>query len=527
MKRRVMIIFATAVLMVCISSMMVQASWEWSDPSWFTDYYGVSIPSPWGASNHYGLDLTDSQQCPPTEGWVLYQSGKQPIVTYFALYNKYTGVLRLFLYLGNSSTTGEQDFILNCRLENGSGYLIDPAFFLNECGPIAFSLEEKNTEINNDRVSVVRAYYRKWIALDYFVSYDPAYYSNYSNNNHLYLRLDIDSKTVSTIELEGSFEFEVDTILPTHASGFMGLLGNVFGKNGQVRNIEKDVSSLKDTIKSDSDQLKETGESDKSKLGNILDLAASTISIVDPFVGIGLGVFDIIGSFTNFLSPVTTKTQHSYGEGTISLNGTIITNSPIDFIRLGLPYCNYTYGSDNPTFDGKIGLFSLIENPTFTIHRDKIQYRYIGQSAGITDPQELSIYYETDFDFSNPLDHIVVNPESQMELLECKVLTQFIFMCGSPYSYSYLYQKLDTKNGIRQKEFQPYLRDGSLLHVSENGFIMNPFITPYIKLYLKFRHVTDHSIVVEVMRTYKANYTYVDDYETIYIEGEGGGGLIP
>lgn len=53
---------------------------------------------------------------------------------YFVLYNKYTGVMRVFMYLGGDNTVGEDYFVIKTSVVDGPGAPTDVGIFLNDAG---------------------------------------------------------------------------------------------------------------------------------------------------------------------------------------------------------------------------------------------------------------------------------------------------------------------------------------------------------------------------------------------------------
>ena len=83
-------------------------TFDWANAEWMPVPAGQSaIPSPWNGAGSisytYGMDITNDRY--PNAGWeLLYNTfdanASGPLVNpYFVLYNKYRGILRIYLYL--------------------------------------------------------------------------------------------------------------------------------------------------------------------------------------------------------------------------------------------------------------------------------------------------------------------------------------------------------------------------------------------------------------------------------------------
>lgn len=396
--------------------------WDWTDDDNFKNFNGNQIPTPWPADFHSGIDLTQADRCPFSEGWRLYikrleaedYSGKakseittqdtQPEYPYFALYNKYTGILRLFVYMGGDNTAGEDNFIFNAGITDGAGTPNkDVGLFLNNSDQFASSLEDKSSEYNQGHLTIFRAVYKKWMVTDYELSYDPGL-SGYSNT---YFTVNLDARDIEDISLSGDFQFTVEEFTTDKKnvvnSALNGNYNSSYDYSQRIAGLEK----FKNTLKDDGNK---SGGKIKNSLANFADA-------IDPVSGLAeklsIPGASYINSFTNTFGSSSSSIQfsvsYSDGVGDINLNGNIVDNIGITDLQFGLPLVSGLEEADSPTYQKQLGLFSLDHKPQVQISKEQFgdHYEFKGQS--------LTGYHEAVYIDLKDIS-ISINPESNMEL---------------------------------------------------------------------------------------------------------------
>ncbi|MCK4258474.1 MAG: hypothetical protein KAX49_05820, partial [Halanaerobiales bacterium] len=218
---------------------IASATWDWTDDYAYTDWDNNPIPAPWLAKHHCGVDLTDSYRCPASDDWHLYvkrftqddwysssgvikeeptpRSTIQQNYPYFKLYNKNTGI------------------------KDGSDIPHNVGLFLNECGPISYSYADKNEELNEDKVLILKAIYKKWFVFDYMLSYEPILSTNPPSN--IFFVVDLGAKDVSDISLSGEFEFDANSVFSNGTNTSKSLIDTIFGCAGQISKQIKNVDN--------------------------------------------------------------------------------------------------------------------------------------------------------------------------------------------------------------------------------------------------------------------------------------------
>ena len=157
-------------------------TFDWANAEWMPVPAGQSaIPSPWNGAGSisytYGMDITNDRY--PNAGWeLLYNTfdanALGPLVNpYFVLYNKYRGILRIYLYL----TT---EFVATSSyLQDGISVVSDhQTSLLSFLGKEIIDPEERyattdyiQIQGSPDNISPMAA--NKWYMMQYELAYDP------------------------------------------------------------------------------------------------------------------------------------------------------------------------------------------------------------------------------------------------------------------------------------------------------------------------------------------------------------------
>lgn len=197
-------------------------SWDWSKESSFSD---VKASYPFYESHYIGTTLKHFH-C-PEDGWLLYSKkltcediydddsvcgnpSKDPYVPYFTLYNKYTGLLRFFIWIPKENNTGTEnkdslDIVLSTVKYNSP--TDESALLINSENP-ARSLEDLNKGLSQE-ITYHIPYSGKsvWAVADYYVTYPGD-----SLSDNLAFRVDIYANNSQDISLSGKIEGKLSDI---------------------------------------------------------------------------------------------------------------------------------------------------------------------------------------------------------------------------------------------------------------------------------------------------------------------------
>lgn len=509
-----------------------------------------------------GVDLSEAIRCQPSDGWELYikrmeasdfskvqSNDTGPENPYFALYNKYTGVLRLFMYTGGNNTIGEDYFIVNTKIENGPGASSDVGLFLNDAGDYSYSLSEKSSNLNANRINVFQfeAVYKKWIVMDYVLSYDHTL-SSYEN---IFLRVGIGAVDESEIQLEGNFDFEMNEVTRGKQNIISGLIDEVFGSSGKIKRRMNDVTGFRDNIEDIGNEF----EDNSGILGDVGESLLLFASRIDPTIGtIGfvVGMADYVNAFTNIFGGGSTQSSITLGEGGMHLTGTVINDFPVTFHKFGLPLVQYTDENEEPALQEPIGLFSLKQKPEVTVLQKQFHYNCRNDiRENYSQYSSYGLYVQ--FDDQNMENLFRVNPESDMQFVDVRAVP-FVDVRGPFLAFTYFpYYDVVHEEGLPARDYSPGLNiysSGGGMHrfrpsftlphpgLFDDGYLIAGIhseyfpeqvttvdgtrcmgslepegVSVYIRFYLKFENVNNDEIKAEFMRTFKADVTYENVHE--------------
>ena len=298
---------------------------------------------------------------------------------YFGLYNRYTGILRIFLYeISSGANTGTSEAFMGLRL-NGSTSL------LNFAGHYAYPIANKktnpmyfatpNTDIeykdSEFKVSGNPGYKpNNWYGFEVELAYDP----NTTKDNTIAIRLW--GQYLSSISLtgrnSGSISGTINTVFNNSPSGTSINIGSVdFSSN----NVNTTINVTQSDAATELSSKIEKGGNFVSKLwSNVKGQLPSLIG-----KGIKEGISSMLtggmASATKALSklvgglagqsskPMTTTSKVDLGiQTTMELSGSTVTNvTGWGGIN---PFLLPQFASPNLVFSGKLGVWNLTENPT-------------------------------------------------------------------------------------------------------------------------------------------------------------------
>lgn len=236
-------------------------TFDWANAEWMPVPAGQNaIPSPWNGAGSisytYGMDITNDRY--PNAGWeLLYNTfdanASGPLVNpYFVLYNKYRGILRIYLYL----TT---EFVATSSyLQDGISVVSDhQTSLLSFLGKEIIDPEERyattdyiQIQGSPDNISPMAA--NKWYMMQYELAYDPditsipydqvqlAWYLNYCNVQTIKLGGTQEGRINGTIGAASSTTFYDEFKTAAKSTGTAVLTG--IGKNFITENARDETT---------------------------------------------------------------------------------------------------------------------------------------------------------------------------------------------------------------------------------------------------------------------------------------------
>lgn len=470
------------------------SGWDWNDltsQNW-RDYHGGQIQTPWSTSNHFGMDLSVTKLC-PEDGWALYdkkmtcsdwfEGGCDPstpvtserTTPYFSLYNIYTGQLRSFFLLGGSNLP-ENKVLIRLSVKEGKSVSTYSAFLnhFDRVQPYKRDVPDTSYPINT-----LHSWSNGWAVVEHLISYNP----NVPNDNTNF-QFEIYGLTESQIKLGGDFSFTIDRDdienSPEHS------ISSVWGSLKDAGKAYKDPVSWAKDAEKEAIKLKNKGSEESStayvELGEKLSNIASTISA-------GSGVLGAINAgaslYNAFTGGSTIQFQTLYGDGKLTLDGTISNKYPKLFLTHGFLNAGQLVVEDYPDIDyvGRLGLFHFTDLP---------KVRYTSSTWSLTT--------------KNLREIIKVNPNSMMELVGYRVAPVII---GGPHDLLESDERLITISDsqttmdslVKPDSIKRLTGMGSCTHFPESIMCFNLIRDTKLKVYLLFRHTHRPDIYLEVMRT--------------------------
>ena len=232
----------------------IEYEFDWENIDYMPTPPGQSrIPVPWiGAGSitpEYGLEIAYDYK--KDDGWILLYNTFDPnspgelINPYFALYNKFSGILRIYLYINTpfiSTSTYIQDGISivtnhNCNL-------------LNFLGQDIIDVNAKNIEsfnqIQSKSYEAMPLASYKWYLLQYELAYDPkissikktdiqlAWYLNYINVSDIELNGESTGNITGNIGAAESTWSKGESIAKNIGEGVLSGIGESFWENNRI-----------------------------------------------------------------------------------------------------------------------------------------------------------------------------------------------------------------------------------------------------------------------------------------------------
>ena len=408
--------------------------------------YKTSLGSPWcnqGQSDIVAIGT--SQDYTKSRGWVLLRRDFGCLNTtnypYFVLYNRFTGIIRVFFWLSDNQLYSR--FVVTLSNNNGNSAL---ASFANQYPSNYDKYLTNSTLGNNDIYTVTTAQSSKnqWSVAEFNVPFDP----NIANSvNSSEIRFDIygivdfamkaditgasNSQTVTDYNLK-SFAFVTKQITPDGPAA-LKFIGQAKSLLSSIKDIDPDKSK-KDLLKSITDInnseyapqfVKDLAVKSENLVTSIFDIASDvipmakafskTLNFADKFIGyivpkkpsVSVTIPEQNGFITG-TSTATTKTEYN-----LVLNGEIKTSISQTQIVIKVPGNpnQITTGGNLSYYNCPLGVFAL--KNTCSVLK-KSYSRFVGKVIDKDGPHTTEIYES--YKVNNDLIP-VINKSSGMEIV--------------------------------------------------------------------------------------------------------------
>ncbi|MBE5320879.1 hypothetical protein IM793_17060 [Pedobacter sp. MR2016-19] len=342
------------------------------------------VSLPWQSQSGNYIDPSLVSDYKSNDGWELVYNTFNPNVIataanqpagglYFALYNRYRGIIRYYLYIptglfGNSSSIEHglstySDNSTSSKMLNFDGVdIVDPSISTPSF-----------VKTNNQGVAVGGG----WYSMQYEIGYDPAF----ADTTYPHLGFTWNSKTVniSQIALNGTNVGTLNGNITQPSSGF-DLAGTLI--NGIVGAAEI--------------------------YGTVATAGAASGTFLSGLGGAAAG--GLAGNVTGFLSGIFGGNSNNSQEvdlkmnSTISLNGTLSGSQPLvpnSLVFPGQSVAN-TIGAPVPLIGHALGVFNLSARPTVNVHTTR-QSVLVNEGGQNVPYNQYSIQYTVNSSIFNSL----------------------------------------------------------------------------------------------------------------------------
>jgi hypothetical protein len=334
---------------------------DWANSAYFP-HPSLSIRAPWqaGASTQISNDILGDYK--PVDGWELAYSTFSSTATesplFFALYNKFRGLLRVYYFSKNDISTTFSDNLVGILRVKGTMNSTTPV--LNFSGQTVIDVTQKQSF--SASLVPFKAAANTWYAFEYELAYDPNMSSRYFSE--VFSQLDINGMSVTSVNLDGTIDGEV--------TGSMA--------NSSSLSISPNFSSP-NTVYNNSVIVNGNTDADRLKIGSIIKN------------GIKSGLTSGLSSLaSNILSGLFSKTSSNSNVSKMNVNlntnvtGTLTSNIGIQYPQF--PFVGTLPASGNGVYADAPGVFNLAALPTIKV--TKIHQRKVDQFGGELEPD---IYY--------------------------------------------------------------------------------------------------------------------------------------
>ncbi|MFA6402906.1 MAG: T9SS type A sorting domain-containing protein [Salinivirgaceae bacterium] len=452
--------------------------WNWLDLSqtnWkYYDDYMVprDLRNPFSGDQLNKLDLSNiakGEDYTQDEGWVLLDKEfgcingtKYP---YFILYNKYRGIIRLYIYGIDRPLAAQEALVSLTWNQSGAG----KNALLSGLNNSFLYPNDKYQAFNQSTVekSIFRVspYYENyWYVADFNVTFDLSTDPLISLKE---LAFDISLVETSDVSLNGTFQFTTYPLTSVNVKGNQTSNNPTPVNNDykdyllQGKNYVEKIPDIKEmtkiTEKASSDLYKYSqtvctnfgstpaGEnfsdaifdlSNDLNTGGNLSKFLLGVSNVGGVVGTGLKVaVGLIDLFSGKSKNTTSGAmlQPTISSGTISLAGQIRTSKPFRPILLELPGSNHVLPDNTPIYDCPLGVVTLEQEPALKIRKwteTSIKfYNFVPGHFNLPNP--IGDYKYCEYDANGITENwksikledgikIAINGAAEVELISCK-----------------------------------------------------------------------------------------------------------
>lgn len=404
---------------------------------------------------------------------------------YFGLYNKHTGVLRVFFYeISSSSGVGTSSAFLGLRIAGSSSLLnftgqYANAMSIRDTNPMFFTTPVCNISNTSESGSTYNVSGNPGYKADTWYGFEVelAYDANATADNTIELRLW--GQYLTNINLTGSSEGNIsgtiNTVYHNSPQGVSISLNNVDFSTNKVTttfNPTKDgvVKELENKISKGGNFVSRLWNRVKSQVPGLIDKGIN--EALNSFISGGISsgadaLSRLLSSITGKSdSPMTSTSKVDLGiKTTMELSGTGSTNVVGwgGVSAFSLPQ----FASPNNLFSGKLGVWNLADNPTVYVDMSVKELYYPRE---LVPNPERPVAYRPDFTFNLASVTPTINPDVLSDFKLENVSRQIVY---DNYIYTDSHLKPSGEEYGMTETDQFYKPKGSYTTFSVSGMAMN------------------------------------------------------
>lgn len=470
------------------------AYFEWDNVSSLTCSYDSKIkllPLPWAPGTAQAIGIPESwidqnlENPDPLKraysrenGWVLAYSNLNETTEankYFALYNKYTGILRFFFYgISAAPGYGTSSTFLGLRINGATGlfnFAFEYPFAMNErqTSPAYYFTPNCTINVPNSSTTAVGYKDNQWYGLEVECAYDNIILPENMFTARIW-GANI-SKSTTTGTSVGSITGNITTTLPNSDPSFSLTINNN-NSSSILTNYYNSEKLLADSV----DKKVTSGDPFFKKIWSNIQKEVPSL--------IGKGVKEGINSLFSAGGSLVTKALGKLTNSIFGGSGTSTMTSKVDLgIKTVINLATETTqtvagwgsiqpfpipGNNNagiPLYDKPLGVWNLNTSPIVYIDMNSVSYFY---------PKELMPYQPTPvatsvkFDFTLSTGSVVLNPEIAKDFVINNLKQEMVMSSAvndvielkDPYGLSYgkyIYRTPSTSYFSIQREIMDYI----------------------------------------------------------------------
>lgn len=473
---------------------------NWEDPNLNFFPYPTNqpqIPPPWtgagGLASSVSSDVLDDRKA--SDGWEMIYNTFHPTIwnanPYFMLYNKYRGLLRIYLYVNSVNNIIESSY-----LQSGLTTAVNTSL-------LNFS-ETEIVDVTKNKVRVDRVEPKPYTGSPtsnfrwYFFQYEMAYDQLLlpvppSSTNGPQFSFYLNTINVTEIGLGGTLKANVNgTIGASQTTGGQNIWN---AANGQLKSLGGGALTAmgKNFINS---------KTTDTNGGNEFGIIPVTWKAVKEGLGAALNITtgSIPGSIYNVLSAVLKGSTSNAGQtvsltvaGSIQLNGSLtgqgsFPSIPVDWYIPGTLTPPFGVQHYVPLYNKKLGVFNLASKPTIKIRTEKQMSSY--------NPYTGLYMYQTYYTLQSNTLNIQWNPEvtaiADITNLTCDIIA--IVPSQIEYGLTYMTGSRETimgENAFTSPTFK------TIHHLAERPYYLYNSIFLRIAFVVKPKNGSPESVIVK------------------------------